>query len=231
MTRPQEWLLAIRDRPDRPDGVQRDVLTMLTLRLDWTGSGRGFASVPDLMADTGVSRSTVERALGWARGEGGDRDRRFFLVQTKRGHRQGDGSRKSSEWLLRLPGDPPYVPPPGKAGGSLRVTGDPPSIPSTPRPSSVADVDQSATGSRAALEDLIEIVHNELARKDPPVYLDHEWAAKTVGQIPGHIRPARRAAYLRAMIRNEPDPRTRFGPHPYPDRYVAPPPLPPWRPP
>jgi hypothetical protein len=262
MTRALEWLAATRDHPDRPDRVQCHVLTMLALRLDWDGRGRGFASVPELMADADASKSTVERALGWARGKGPARDSRFFLVQTKRGHRLGNGKTKASEWLLRLPGDPPYVPPPRKAGASqgvtrdtlrsgLKVSGgasqgvtrDTPPRPSTPRPSPVADVshsgtgssrgfvadvDQSTTGSRA---ELIKIVHDELARRDPPLYLGDEWAAKTVDQIPEYVRPAKRAAYLRKMIQDEPNPRTRFGEHPYPDRYVAPPPLPPWRPP
>src|SRR5260221_8685167 len=82
VTRPLEWQKAIRDHPQRPSADQCHVLDRLSLRLGWS-TGRGFASLDQLMADAAASKSTVQRALSWARGE--PKDQAFFLTQTKRG--------------------------------------------------------------------------------------------------------------------------------------------------
>src|SRR5450631_1489265 len=72
------WLKAIRDHPERPAAMQRHVLTMLALRMDWA-TGAGFAGIRDLMADADASKSTVMRGTSWARDE-------HFLIRTRRGH-------------------------------------------------------------------------------------------------------------------------------------------------
>ena len=58
--------------------AQCHVLTMLALRMDWH-TGRGFASMQQLSADSAANERTVRRATSWARGDG-------YLVQVKRGH-------------------------------------------------------------------------------------------------------------------------------------------------
>jgi hypothetical protein len=86
------WLVAIRDHPERPAAMQRYVLTMLALRLDWK-SGKGFASTAQLAADADVTPPTVKRATSWAR-------KAELLLQTRRGHRLGNGQVAASEWQL-----------------------------------------------------------------------------------------------------------------------------------
>jgi hypothetical protein len=88
----EHWLTAIRDHPERPPPMQRHVLAMLGLRMDWA-TGRGFASTQQLGADSDASKATIVRATMWARGAA-------FLVQTRRGHRLGNGQAAASEWQL-----------------------------------------------------------------------------------------------------------------------------------
>lgn len=88
----ERWLMEVRDHPKRPPAMQRHVLTMLALRMDWT-TGSGFVSTFQLMADADASKITVWRATKWAR----DND---LLVQTRRGHRLGNGQVVASEWQL-----------------------------------------------------------------------------------------------------------------------------------
>src|ERR1039457_213570 len=71
------WLVAIRDHPQRPPAMQRYVLTVLALRLDWK-TGAGFASTAQLAADADVTPPTVKRATSWAR-------KAELLLQTRRG--------------------------------------------------------------------------------------------------------------------------------------------------
>lgn len=95
MTRPLEWMAAVRDHPERPSEVKRLVLWALALRLDWQ-TGCGYASVTQLAADADCQQRTVKYATKWGR----DHE---LLVQARRGHRLGDGTVRASEWRLRLP--------------------------------------------------------------------------------------------------------------------------------
>lgn len=81
--------------PARPPAQQRDVLTALAVKfMDW-GTGTGYASVDMLAEFTRHTRSTVMRALRWGRDV-------LLLVQTRRGHRLGNGKVVASEWRLQL---------------------------------------------------------------------------------------------------------------------------------
>jgi hypothetical protein len=93
------WLTAIRDHPERPPAMQRHILTMLALRMNWA-TGQGFAGIRDLMADADASKTTVWRATKWARGSG-------LLVCTRRGHYVKDGTAIASQWQLTRPVDNP----------------------------------------------------------------------------------------------------------------------------
>jgi hypothetical protein len=86
------WLKAIRDHPQRPAAMQRHVLTMLALRMDWA-TGAGFAGIRDLMADADASKSTVMRGTSWARDE-------HFLIRTRRGHYISAQTTIASQWQL-----------------------------------------------------------------------------------------------------------------------------------
>jgi hypothetical protein len=88
-------MAAVRDHEKRPPSVQRQVLFSLALRMDWH-TGQGFASTGQLAADAGVDDRTVRRATGWARSS-------VMLIQTRRGHRLGDGRTAASEWRLVMP--------------------------------------------------------------------------------------------------------------------------------
>lgn len=131
MTRPLEWMAAIRDHPDSPPTDQCHALGMVALRLNWS-TGQGFCSIDQMADDAQISDSTAKRALRWARGAGDDKDRGFFLAQTRKGHRLGNGTLVASEWLLRLPGQPltpARAPSPStlrrqKAKAGQQVTGD-----------------------------------------------------------------------------------------------------------
>ena len=90
-----QWLNEVYCHPDRPPAAQRDILTALAVKfLDWR-SGEGFASIEMIAEFCGAARSTVQRALRWARGA-------FLLVLTRRGHRLGNGKVIASEWRLAL---------------------------------------------------------------------------------------------------------------------------------
>lgn len=80
------WLGLVYAHPDRPPAMQRDVLTALAVDKRLTGDGpdKRTASIRILQEVCQVSRSTVQRALRWAR-------QVFLLVLLKRGHRVADG--------------------------------------------------------------------------------------------------------------------------------------------
>lgn len=94
----ERWLVAIRDHPNRPPLAQSHVLWCLALRVDWH-TGRGFASVQMLAADSGVEERTVRRATKWGRDTG-------FVLRTRRGHRINAETSIASEWCLTLPSYP-----------------------------------------------------------------------------------------------------------------------------
>lgn len=88
-----EWLSRVYVHARRPPGRQRDVLVALAVQFaDW-GTGRGYASIKSLSEFCSTSRSTVQRALRWARGAS-------LAVRRTRGHRRGDGTVMASEWQL-----------------------------------------------------------------------------------------------------------------------------------
>jgi hypothetical protein len=91
----EKWLVAIRDHPGRPPAVQRLVLHCLALRMNWE-TGAGFASTGQLAADSDAEERTVRRATSWAR-------QAELLLQTRRGHRLGNGQVAASEWQLTQP--------------------------------------------------------------------------------------------------------------------------------
>jgi hypothetical protein len=91
----EKWLVAVRDHPARPPAHQRYVLVCLALRMDWR-TGRGFAALRQIAADSDASEPTVRRATSWAR-------RAELLLQTRRGHRLGNGQVAASEWRLTQP--------------------------------------------------------------------------------------------------------------------------------
>jgi hypothetical protein len=136
------WMTAVRDHPDRPPALQRHVLFMLALRLDWA-TGCGFASTGQLAGDSDCDERTVKRATKWGR-------EHEMLVQARRGHRLGDGRAIASEWHLKCPsqGDTGVLLSGISRGqdSSLKGTADasqgdtttPPSRPVTSRPSSSA---------------------------------------------------------------------------------------------
>ena len=95
----ESWLIAIRDHPDRPPAMQRHILTMLALRMNWT-TGQGFAGIRDLMADADASKATVCRATRWARDS-------QLLLCTRRGHYVSAQTAIASEWQLTRPVDNP----------------------------------------------------------------------------------------------------------------------------
>lgn len=86
-----EWLRALRDDP-AVTGTR--LLVLLTVGTYLNGSG--FLSVDQIAASTGLGRRTVIRHLGWARRTG-------WLVQTRRGHRLGNGGVVASEYQLAGP--------------------------------------------------------------------------------------------------------------------------------
>ncbi len=106
----ERWLVAIRDHPERPPAVQRLVLQCLALRLDWR-TGSGFASVAEVAEDADASEPTVRRATSWARRAG-------LLLQTRRGHRLGNGQVAATEWKLTQPLTGELLKPPQPLNGS-----------------------------------------------------------------------------------------------------------------
>jgi hypothetical protein len=152
MTRPLEWMAAVRDHPKRPPAAQVHALLLLALRMDWK-TGCGFASMLQLAEDAESHRSTVWRATRWAR----DAE---LLVQTRRGHRVGDGTALSSEWRLTIPqrctgetlGDSSMLQQPDlnvAEDPSQRRTGATPSRTSSSRTSPSARASASAEGARS----------------------------------------------------------------------------------
>jgi hypothetical protein len=91
------WMTAVRDHPERPAATQVHVLFALALRMDWS-TGQGFASTGQLASDAQCEERTVRRATGWAR-------KAEMLVQSRRGHRLGNGKVIASEWCLAMPVD------------------------------------------------------------------------------------------------------------------------------
>lgn len=79
--------------------MQRHVLTMLAVRLDWA-TGAGFAGIRDLQADADASKSTVMRATSWARDQG-------LLLRTRRGHYISAQTTIATQWQLTKPVDNP----------------------------------------------------------------------------------------------------------------------------
>jgi hypothetical protein len=77
-----------------------------------------------------------------------------------------------------------------------------------------ADVGNQSS-DRNARDDLTDLIINELRMVTGRI-IDRQWAAKTRGYILDGRHPADPAAYIRTVIRNEPDPKTRFLPL-YPD--------------
>ena len=79
--------------------------------------------------------------------------------------------------------------------------------PAKPLPSSSGDVDQSTT-STTSETDLIEIVIEEVRRATGHL-IGPKWAARTLDNLKDR-NLANPGAYIRAVIRKEPDPQTRF---------------------
>jgi hypothetical protein len=89
------WLRQLQEHPDRPSGRQHrqlDALLALADQLD-AKTGEGTASMLDVAKSAGTSERTTRRAIGWATTSG-------LLRRTARGHRLGDGTTASSDWLL-----------------------------------------------------------------------------------------------------------------------------------
>src|SRR6516225_6316203 len=93
----EQWLVLIRDHPEKPPALQCHVLYGLALRMDWA-TGSGYASAAQLAADAQCQERTVRNATTWAR-------KAELLLQTRRGHRLGDGRTIASEWQLTRPVD------------------------------------------------------------------------------------------------------------------------------
>ena len=89
-----DWLGSVYSHESRPPALQCHVLTALAVRFA-DRSGEGYASIESLAGFCDVRRSTVQRALRWARSAG--------LLRCKtRGHRLGNGKVIASEWHLCL---------------------------------------------------------------------------------------------------------------------------------
>lgn len=88
-----EWLARVYEHHARPPARQRDVLVALAVHfVDW-GSGQGYASIQGLAEFCRIGRSTVQRALRWAR-------EARIVRRLSRGHRRGDGTVVASVWQL-----------------------------------------------------------------------------------------------------------------------------------
>lgn len=111
----ERWLVAIRDDPRRPPSRQVHVLAMLALRMNWE-TGSGFASGQQLAADADADERTVRRATRWAREAG-------YVMQTRRGHRMGNGGVVASEWKLSQPDTPVLLSPAAQPDGEAISTG------------------------------------------------------------------------------------------------------------
>jgi hypothetical protein len=178
----EPWLKAVRDHPDRPPAAQCHALTMLALRMNWA-TGSGYASTGQLAADADVEERTIRRTTSWARKHG-------LLVQTRRGHRLGNGQVAASEWQISQP-----------------VTGD--------LLSSQPDNGHASTGLQGHLNRTAAHHHQELSPSGPSSSLrdPSERALADAGATEEEIReivkkiknnPAvrRAGAYLKAAIAN-----------------------------
>jgi len=93
LRRPLAWLNSVYHHPAKPPSNQRDVLTALAVKFVDLDSGEGHASIEELADFCDASRSTVQRALRWARKES-------LAVRLSRGHRLGNGESVASAWQL-----------------------------------------------------------------------------------------------------------------------------------
>jgi hypothetical protein len=207
----ERWLKAIRDHPDRPAALQRHVLTMLALRMDYK-TGRGFASVAQLGADADAGKSTVVRATGWAR-------REALLIRTRKGHRIDAERKAASEWQLTQGVTPDTLATQGVNGSDPRCQQDRPKVSaqthhqdlsssessSSPR----ARVREELSAADAAEADLIKMVISEI-KNATGADIQAGWAVRIKYTILDGRAPADPAAYIRQAIRAEPDPATRF---------------------
>ena len=194
------WRIAVRDHPGRPAPDQCHVLMVLPSRLDWR-TGRGYASVAVLCADSGRSEATVRRALRWAQSPTA-----ALLLRLRRGHRLGSGEAIASEWQLTMPVDNPVsLPVSGNglrsstgqrgrlyrsAGPSLPVSGDGLSETSSSETSSSPARASAADTIRAAVpdatDDEIEILTERIATEHSP----RDLARYLTGYAPGHLAAA-----------------------------------------
>lgn len=173
----EPWLQAIRDHPRRPPAMQRHVLTMLALRMDFS-TGQGFASTGQLMADADAGESTVRRATTWARSAG-------LLVQVQRGHRRGDGTVSASQWRISTGRGRPVEILNRSIASSQPVTGDVPSL-SKPSLSKLSVI---------AIEEVRKRTGRTITRTDA----ERGIKTKLDGRSPNNP-----AAYLKKIIRDEP---------------------------
>ena len=197
------WLAAVRDHPHRPGPLQRHVLTMLALRLDWS-TGRGFASVRDIAADADASDHTVKRATGWARS-----DAVGLLHRTRRGHRLGNGTLVASEWQLVCPPsqratEGTLIRPQGAGSGTLRPSqsardpllkvpaGDSQSAPTATHQESSSS--QPSSSARPSAADTIRLAF--------PDATDEE-IEKCLRSIQGQRHPTNLDAYTAALRTNQ----------------------------
>jgi hypothetical protein len=169
---------------------------MLALRMDWT-TGRGFASDKQLMADADVSESTVRRATRWGR-------QAEFTLRTRRGHRIDAERKAASEWQLTQPVSSDLLAnPTGQGNGANRSAGRPNRSPETDYQESVVHQDLSPSS------DLIKIIIEEIEKATGRT-IGPQWAARTARFLLEGRGAANPAGYIRASIRAEPDPKTRF---------------------
>ncbi len=87
------WLGMVYGRPDLPPVRQRDVLVMLAARCEEDGPDRRIASIDSLSFLCSTARSTVQRALRWAKRAG-------LLLVARRGHWIAAGESVPTIWQL-----------------------------------------------------------------------------------------------------------------------------------
>ena len=199
------WLAAIRDHPNRPPLTQCHVLTMLALRMNWA-TGRGFASMHQLSADSGANERTVRRATSWARGDG-------YLVQVRRGHYISAERKAATVWQLTQPSYPQaesqpdsgdlLEKPTGQNGQANRTAEQANRTAGPDYQESVVHQDLSPSS------ELIKIITEEI-KKATGRTIGPQWAARTARLLVGGRAASNAAGYIRAAIRAEPDPKTRF---------------------
>jgi hypothetical protein len=185
--------------------MQRHVLTMLALRMNWA-TGRGYASTRQLDGDADVEERTVRRATKWARDTG-------FLIRARRGHYISKETAIASEWCLTLPGYPQAESQPdtgdllgkptGLNGEANRTAGEANRTAAHHHQESVFLQDLSPSSDLIKI--VIEEIENTTGRTIGP-----QWAERTVRLLLNGHGAANPAGYIRASIRAEPDPKTRF---------------------